>query len=413
MGGNVFKKNIRLPTNRALEIGNAFVTILKQIEPSLDAKIIPSYRNKNEHGDVDVLVTLPPDNKLDICKIVSSFNGTLSIPLNYSTNGDVVSYEFPLTDKESFQVDLIFVPQSIFNFAYNYFSWNDLGNFIGRFAHKMGLKFGHDGLKYPLRDSRINFYSEITLTENFSTALSFLGFDPHRFHRGFDSLEDIFEYVATNPRYYSEIFNLETRSHNARVRDKKRKSYQELLKWTQSHPEKDKPYRFNPNKTIYFAEIEQAFPLIRYERQALEMVVTRRLLFKERFCGQKISAATGFEGKDLGQFMAELRTVCEEHIDYLGVHFEDWVNNLEEAKWNDLVQSTLEVFNRRLWRRKILENPANWELSPFTSWMSIDNEMFVRKHPSLIKYISWETLAENTKTFLLKEFPDIFIVYVG
>lgn len=401
MGGNVFSTNVRLCKLEAEKIGNEIVELISPLSSS--AAIIPSYRSKTDFGDVDILVAT--DYRRDgITQLLEEH----PCIIERKANGDVVSCAYRLEHEQTFQVDVIFSPTKTHDFSYNYFSYNDLGNFIGRFAHKMGLKFGHDGLRFVLRDNRINYYSEVVLTTEFSKALEFLGFDSTRFYKGFDGLEDIFEFVSSNPRYYGEIFNLESRSHNARVRDKKRRSYQEILKWIAQHPEKDKQYRHDANKDVYLPEIITAFPHLQQSIDALVEEVDKRLRIKERFNGRIVSEITGLEGKLLGRFMAQLKVAG---------------NLMSSGSFDDLILADgvnvkqfilheYKIFLRRIWREKILDDPSNWEASPIADWSDLDEELFVRKHPQLIKYIKWDSLSQTTKDLLIQKHPDIFMVFV-
>lgn len=43
-----------------------------------------------------------------------------------------------------------------FNTSLEYLNWNDLGNLIGRIAHKFGLKYGHKGLLYIIKNDLVD-----------------------------------------------------------------------------------------------------------------------------------------------------------------------------------------------------------------------------------------------------------------
>src|SRR3546814_2979589 len=73
-------------------------------------------------------------------------------------------------------------------------------------------------------------FREIELTRNFSKALAFMGYSPDGLDQGFETPEDIYSFVASSPFFSSDIFLLENRNAKARMRDKKRKMYMELLR---------------------------------------------------------------------------------------------------------------------------------------------------------------------------------------
>src|SRR5690606_38413900 len=94
-----------------------------------------------------------------------------------------------------FQVDLISIPPESFDFARRYFRFSDLGNLIGRIARSTDTVLKHDGLYFQYRDGDL-LYREILLTRDFDAALRYLGFEPDRYHDGFEDLDDVFEYVG-------------------------------------------------------------------------------------------------------------------------------------------------------------------------------------------------------------------------
>ena len=106
--------------------------------PECRLELIESYAAKKSFGDADILISqdqLPSDWEEKIKQ---------ALEFKHSTkNGNVFSC---LVD--NLQVDLIQTPEQTFEFAKNYFNFNDLGNLMGRVAHKMGFKYGHKGLLY-------------------------------------------------------------------------------------------------------------------------------------------------------------------------------------------------------------------------------------------------------------------------
>lgn len=95
---------------------------------------IPSYRSKESFGDCDLLTTATDE----------AFEESLSkdfILLGKKRNGGVTSYALKYGNFPPFQFDLIKAKEDSFKFHYNYLSYNDLGNLIGRIAAAFGFKF--------------------------------------------------------------------------------------------------------------------------------------------------------------------------------------------------------------------------------------------------------------------------------
>lgn len=185
------------------------------------------------------------------------------------------------------------------------FMWSDLGNLIGRIAHAGYTAHKHDGLYFYFRDQDYMF-REIVLTRDYSRALEYLGYDPEWFGRGFNTLEDIFEFAASSKFFNRDIFLLENRNAVARVRDKKRPAYMGFLKWCEAHP--DLPgYVFSEDKTSWLPRLFEFFPEFKdqYEQAVKDLARQREL--KTRFNGALVSRITGLEGKELGGFMKRFK----------------------------------------------------------------------------------------------------------
>lgn len=317
MGGNALKQfgSKRLNSERfeafAVELNKVMNEILVSHGVPTQARMIPSYKDKEDHGDIDIVVPMATRQKLNneqmMAELASRF-GVESLP--YKNNGPVVSYGLPLEEGGVFQIDLIYTPEEELDFAVSYFAWNDVGNLIGRIAHKMGLKFGHDGLSMPMREGN-NLFDTIMLTQSYEEALTFLGFDYARWKQGFNNLEEIFHFVTACPRFSSSIYALENRNHTARVRDKKRPTYTKFLVWLDEHPEADKAFDWSADKSVWLPEILSAFPGARenYERALSNLERQKRI--KAKFNGELVTEVTGISGKELGTFMADFKNSFE------------------------------------------------------------------------------------------------------
>ena len=299
MGGNAIVGAVRVDKSTF----NSVTTLLDYELECRDYKsqVIAAYREKQTFGDVDILVSDRLFKEMTPKQIAKQIFLDENAP--FSKNGNVLSVGWALNASTYLQVDLIATPEEEWDFALNYFSWNDIGNLIGRIAHKMGLKFGHDGLWMPMRDGT-NLFHSVLLTRDFDKALTLLGYDPEVYARGFDSLEDIFKYTASSPYFNPSIYLLENRNHTARTRDRKRKVYMEFLDWLVNY--EGNQYEWNPDKEQYLAQIFDHFPEaeIEYDHAKEELYVQQEV--KKKFNGLIVADLTGLQGKDLGELMSKL-----------------------------------------------------------------------------------------------------------
>ena len=294
MGGNIFPNSIRIDRRAYDRISIDLEIKLGTIFPGR-AFVVPSYGNKQTFGDIDILV-----EKRDAEDRTQLLIETFAIP-NLNKNGPVWSFLY-----QNIQIDLIFVPTKIYNFSYFYFAWNDLGNLIGRIAHKFKLKFGHAGLLYIVREGTHSI-TEITITTNFGAALEILGYNPDTFYRGFNDLESIFKFAASTPYFNSDLYLLANRSHHARVRDKKRKTYMQFLGWLRTQenlPEFQYTDFVINSKLINLLDQFPEFSLGYIH--ALEQVKKQKEV-KKKFNGKLVMELTKLQNKTLGIFIQQLK----------------------------------------------------------------------------------------------------------
>lgn len=269
---------------------------------------ITSYHLKESFGDMDIIVRGDPYDMADMetrLKEVFQSKGIVK-------NGNVVSFEY-----KEFQIDLIFTPDDDVETSLYYFAYNDLGNLVGRLAHMMGMKLGHDGLSYNWRLDDTKHFKNVIVLKDWSEILPVLGLSWERYAEGFDTIEDIFKFVASSKFFNKDIYLLQNRNHTARVRDKKRKTYMEFLKWLETYEENVEQTMWkNWSKTNLNQDNSKSFWLSHlflqiphfetiYNEVQKEWVEAQE--FKRRFNGHLVSEWTGLKDKELGSFMKRLR----------------------------------------------------------------------------------------------------------
>jgi hypothetical protein len=300
MGGNALKnvetRRYAAPEYHAL-CERTMKKFMEEHPNVIRASVIPSYRTKDSFGDMDILYSTTVGIPLSVEDIKRSFN-----PTEIVKNSECMSF-----DVEELQIDVINIDDNKYNYALNYFSWNDCGNLVGKIAHKFGLKHGHRGLTLPLRDGD-NAFGEVLLTLDHDVALKFLGLDANRFNEGFDTLTDMFDWVSSSPHYHPSYYELENLNTIARVRDRKRPTYNAFLEYGLA-----KSGSFGEplqgTKSRFLPLIWESFPSARadFEQQVAELSLNKYL--KTKFNGDIVSKITDLSGKQLGMFISHLRTL--------------------------------------------------------------------------------------------------------
>jgi hypothetical protein len=257
--------------------------------------VIPAYNEKPSFGDMDILFT--PSVEISKQLLMTTFGCAEDEVLH---NGGVWSLVY-----KGFQLDLITTRWEEMDYALNYFSFNDRGNLVGRLAHKLGLKHGHDGLWFPVR-SKDHTLGEVLLTLDPREAEEFLDVVAPPAD-GFDTLEEIFENVAASKYFNPDIFLLENRNHTSRVRDRKRATYTAFLEWCKTQSVKSEYYQFDADKTMYHRKIFKAFPHARAEFDELWRRKFEIEAAALKFNGDLVKEWTGRENAQLGELMKVLK----------------------------------------------------------------------------------------------------------
>jgi hypothetical protein len=308
MGGNALScTSVRLTKKNYDALASNCVSRLKATFPQGRVAAIESYFSKADHGDLDLLLTTDGYDPVKAARALDATEVVRNGPV--TSVGVKVRPELDAIDGNVFQVDLIFIPAQAFDYATGYFSFNDLGNLVGRTAHSAGLAHKHDGLWYYVRDGDYKF-RELVLTRDYDTALKFLGYDVERFRQGFDTLEDIFWYVARSAFFNRDIFLLENRNAQSRIRDKKRRTYMEFLKFCEAHPELP-AFKYPKSKKDWLPRIAEHFPHFQAEYDRALADLERQRAVKDKFNGKWVSKVTGLQGPELGGLMKRFKESFE------------------------------------------------------------------------------------------------------
>lgn len=307
MGGHAFPefKTRRLDKIGFMTVATACMSRLEIKFPSNHFQPVVSYRNKETFGDLDIIWCGDHIATEDMCKALKA--------IEFVKNGPVTSFALRLNEDEIFQVDLIYVDCKHLESSASYFAFNDLGNLLGRIFHRAGFKLGHKGMLYVVREEGNSSHAlkEVEVTRSWKEALEFAGYDFDRWLEGFDELEDVFRFAVSIPLANRTIFRLDETNHQARVRDRKRLTYQKFLRWVN-----DPANGVKENEEVTKAELREdwlkkakiAFPDFAKELEEVQKDMELRRLAKEKFNGIIAREITGLEGQDLGRFMQDFVT---------------------------------------------------------------------------------------------------------
>lgn len=343
MGGNATKEfnTIRMTKEQYYKLSIMLLTsVVSQANSNERTGIPVSYGDKDSFGDIDFLSTITSDEfEKRITK--GLYSDKLDI-LGKKKNGNITSYAIRYKDddgqwSEPFQVDLIKTNSNEFDFSYNYFSYNDLGNFIGRLAVIANLKFGFDGLfvkTYFDKHSDVTErkqnsvgYMETKLDVDFYQALELLGLSVERYKQGFKTLDEIFEFIAQGEYFDYEFFKIENLNSSQRQRDVKRPNFNLALDYFATCTPK---YSAFMAKELLNANVQK-----QYNVQSIR--VQHRKEYKRKYYKNKRLSVNklrhlfpNLSDREIGAFVAYLKTV------------DDFYN------WNELMNRPKQEFHQTI-----------------------------------------------------------------
>lgn len=303
---------------------------------------IPAYGNKETFGDADILFSGTP-TMWD--KFVKGYLSHVPCPSGHChSNGNVFSVGVNLDDGRVFQVDFIYSGgEATTQIMRTYFAYNDLGNLMGRVAHRLGMKWGQDGLVYVLRDpvntdrvlGEYNLTGGTSASPNLGYAFDLMGYDYMRWRKGFDTLEDVFEFAASSRYFHPEIYLLENRNAISRARDSKRATYSAFLIWCEENSDRLGGYHVPREckvdfKEKFFHELCASNTALSEWYHSMVANSARARMAATVFNGSKVAEVSGLQGHALGALIAAVRGALRNRYEMNVLtrpenHYEDWI----------------------------------------------------------------------------------------
>jgi len=320
MGGNALK-NTFTRRYEAIEF-HALATEMNLLISDIFERsyIFKSWDSKESFGDMDVLIQLKPDqNPLEIIKDI--FN-----PSEIYHNGSCFSFDY-----KELQIDFIITSEENWETSIVYLKYGDLGNLMGRISKPLfGLKYGHDGLVFTIVDEDNNqTYGELVVSKTPKDIFEFLGFDWYKFCIGFNSMEDMFDYVKSSKYFNAKLFDFDELNHQNRTRNRKREGYCKFIEYVKDFPRNE----------IYKAKIKDALDYIlqgfgiSYHEEYSNTInnIRNKQIAKKRIV--EIVRNSGYENKHLGEKMSMLN---------------DWINDNVELICNKSSSELSSEVNKRI-----------------------------------------------------------------
>lgn len=292
MGGNALSiQTRRYKTDEFISVFNDIKNILIKKIPITDFHLCDFYRNKEDHGDMDILIN---GDREKIADILTLFKYD-AIHGNYPT----VSFNY-----NDLQVDLVAIenPES-WEVAKTYYSYNDLGLLMGKVIKMLHFRYGFNGLTYiGYNENRSSTYGAYTISKDPEKIFTFSGFDYLRYKKGFNDLKDIFDFVIESKYFAKSLFNDGNFDSAENRRDKKRKNFLVFLDYIAKNNFRNEIILPSEKELIDSAEIFFQSPINEWliKKQA-KLAINREISTK--FNGRIIMQEMDIKGPKLGQML--------------------------------------------------------------------------------------------------------------
>lgn len=297
MGGNALKETHGLESKRMnlIQYNDLKENVSKFLDNmDVNYRHVNSYHNKSDFGDLDVVVSRE-NNAVDLIRNYLRIGGLpMTDEFREPQNVDIVS---TLVDQH--QIDFIFVNPEQLESASTYYSYNDIWNLLGKVIKTHDYKLGWQGLLYTYRNGN-HFKEDIVLTHDLMVALEVMGLSVERYKQGFDTYEDMFDFVITCKAFDASKFAFENLNHRNRVRDKKRKTYNLFLNYVEG--------KVYPEPEALIKPVDK-FPFLADEIKKRDDSFIDKNKAKSIINGDIIRAITGKEGQDIKYILHTFRTM--------------------------------------------------------------------------------------------------------
>jgi hypothetical protein len=295
MGGNALKlvKTRRCSREEFDELSNELIDILNK---KFNRVEIPSFfKEKESFGDIDILVCSNDEYNI-LNYIVDTFK-----PNEIYHNGNCCSFDY-----KGIQIDIITTIPENFDSLYMYMGFSDLGNFLGRIAQYLGVRYGDKGLYYK-HSFKGSFVGDIIISKNQKEIYEFLGLSYDRYLEGFNKLEDIFEFVTTSKYFTKGMFQMDTLNATNRHRNSKRDSYVNFLEYIKDKEDKISIKPETNQDVIKLIKNHFVDGMIDMHIRELEYEHCKNLYINSKFNGGEILRRYGFKDKELGDIIKNFK----------------------------------------------------------------------------------------------------------
>jgi len=340
MGGKALK-SIKVSGMNTETFSKVSDEIVKKLRDELDTnlvEILPYYKSKNTFGDVDVLISKTAIEKYGFNKFHDFLKTKLESP-EQAGNSQIYSFGYKYEDSYH-QIDLMLHSDDMFYKAKNYFAYNDLNilmNFIA--VSNFDISFSKEGLNHVIYgEEKTQKIGEYNVNVDFYEVLDFLGLNKEQHKIGFNTLQDMYDFIYESPYFDSSAFITKTEKENrAEIKRAERKTYSGFIDYVKNKPQKKSILKGKSKQEIQNLFFYK-FPIAKESYNEIIENNKKIKKMRESFNGFLASEWLNIDLKDkfLGVVMRKIKSDFNNDENLLA----DWIEQNGQDKLKDLVINT-------------------------------------------------------------------------
>lgn len=216
---DLLKEGGKLFGNRASRVTTAEMnSIYDELKNRLGNKfskfeLSKSLPSKQDHGDIDIVLTGNPDIK----KAITMYLG--SKVKDYNRNGNIYSVLYDSDIGKTVHVDFIYATNDDdFDAQKTYLALGDFSGILGVMARQNGYKYATTGFQKIYVD-KSGRHHDILITKNLKDGLKILGYgDVLNTYDNIQNNDDVVKFISSSPMFDSDNYKGQTMNHSDRKR---------------------------------------------------------------------------------------------------------------------------------------------------------------------------------------------------
>ena len=215
--------------------------------------------------------------------------------------------------KAYYQLDIHTCRPTSFAWEAMVYSYGDLWHIIGVFITRFNLTINDRGLYLRVKEIEAKHKKDslLFLTNEKGAMMQFLGLDKEAYERGFETLEELFQWAARSRFFRRRFFEKDVVSEKERKVREKRVMYGRFVKQWLPKQGKSSPEattKQEENDALLATKVtEEALDAFNKRDEYTQMLASHRIRLSRDEIWKRVTRELPLEGKDLGRVIVALK----------------------------------------------------------------------------------------------------------